>query len=348
MFLSSSRMNKNRRKLFLAVVILALLFVIPGKKSFGLERESPLFWPPPPAEMRVTFVQSIYSPRDVGIKPTFFKRIKKFISGEERDLLSRPVAVAVDNQGTIYVCDPGVPAVHIFDQKKKQYKTISTVDRQALASPVGVAADPSGLIFISDSKLKKVFCLDKNNRLQFTLGEDNTFLRPTGLTLNDGRLYVVDTAAHCVVIYDLKGRLIGQFGKRGKKEGEFNYPTSITCDKNGNIYVTDTLNFRIQVFDKNNKFLYDIGQLGDSSGSFSRPKGVAVDSFGHVYSTDSLFDNVQIFSSKKEFLLSLGESGHKSGEFWIISGIAIDDKDYIYVADSYNQRLQIFRYIGKE
>lgn len=348
MIFPKRKIATDYRKGFMALLILPLFLIFFTKISLCAEENSPLFWPPPPSEMRVTFVKSIYSPQDLGIKPTFFKKLKRFITGEERDILSKPIAIALDRQGTVYVCDPGAAVVHVFNQKEKQYKIISTINKEELVSPVGIAVNPDGLVFIADSKLRKVFCLDKNYRLKYILGGGDTFLRPTGLAADKEKLYVVDTAKHQVFIYNLNGALLGHFGQRGKKDGEFNFPTSIALDKDGNIYVVDTLNFRIQVFDKGNNFLYAIGQIGDSSGSFARPKGVAVDSFGHIYSTDSLSDNVQIFNRNKEFLLSLGQSGHKSGEFWIISGIAIDSENYIYVADSYNQRLQVFRYIGKE
>lgn len=333
---------------FFTGLLFALVFLLRCQGYLYGEEEPSLFWPPPPAEIKVVFVKSIYTPEDVGIKPTFFKKIKGFIAGGEKNALSRPIAVAVDSQGTIYVCDPGIPAVHVFNQKEKKYKRITAIDGQALVSPVSAAVNKNGLVFISDSKLRKVFCLNKKGRPQFAIGDGKAFLRPTGLAASEEKLYVIDTAAHRVLMFDLKGNFLDGFGQRGRKPGEFNYPTSVAVDKEGRIYIVDTLNFRIQAFDKANHFLFAVGQAGDGSGFFSRPKGVAVDSFGHIYSTDGLSDNVQIFSQKEEFLLSLGESGHNRGEFWIVSGIAIDEENYIYVADSYNQRLQVFRYVGKE
>lgn len=312
------------------------------------EEESPLFWPPPPARIRVNFVKSVYAPRDIGIKPGLLKKLKEIILGQEKNILNKPIAVAVDKKNIIYICDSGGPALHIFMQKEKQYRKITVINKEELLSPVGIAVSDKGLVFIADSLLKKVFCLDKNGKFKFAIGQDKRFLRPTGLAVYKEKLYVVDTLAHSIFIFDLTGNFILKFGARGKADGEFNFPTSIATDEAGRVYITDTLNFRVQIFDKNNKFLYGIGKLGDSSGSFSRPKGVAVDSFGHIYTTDALFDNIQIFDQKKKFLLSLGESGHKGGEFWIPCGIAVDKDNYIYVADSYNQRIQIFHYVGKD
>ncbi len=325
-----------------------LFFLLMSADSFSAKEEAGLFWPPPPAEIKIFFVKSIYSAKDIGIKPGFFKKLKRVIIGEENDGLNKPVAVAVDRQKNIYVCDTGRPSLHIFKQKEKEYKRITAINKQELISPVAVAVSGEGLIFLADSKLKKVFCLNRKGLFQFSVGDSKKMLRPAGLAISKDKLYIADCAAHRILIFDLKGNFLGEFGKRGKGYGEFNYPTSISADNEGKIYVADTLNFRIQVFGSDNKFLYQLGQAGDTSGSFARPKGVGVDSFGHIYITDGLFDNLQIFSQKKEFLLNLGGAGHQEGEFWIPGGVAVDADNYIYVADSYNHRLQIFHYIGKE
>jgi len=337
--------EQRLKRIFVSSFVCLFLSIPVG---YCAQEESPLFWPPPPAPMRISFVKSVYASADIGIKSGFFKKFKGIIFGETKDILNKPMAVAVDKQKTIYICDAGGPALHVFIQREKRYKKITTINKEELLSPVGVAVSDNGLVFIADSKLQKVFCLDENGRFKFTIGQDKRLLRPAGLAISKERLYVVDTLTHSVSIFDLMGNFILEFGGRGKEDGKFNYPTSITVDKEGKIYIVDTLNFRIQVFDENNKFLYSIGQLGDSSGSFLRPKGVAVDSFGHIYITDGVFDNIQIFNQKREFLLSLGESGHMDGEFWIPCGITIDEENYIYAADSYNQRIQIFHYVGKD
>jgi len=282
------------------IAVLSLVFfLISFAKGYCVEEGSSLFWPPPPAEVRVSFVRSIYSPRDSGIKAGFFNKLKGMIMGQEEDILNKPIAVAVNDREIIFICDPGRPALHILKQRERQYKKVTAVNDEELISPVGVAAGDSGTVFLSDSGLKKVFCLDADGRFKFSVGSDKKFLRPTGLAVNKDRLYIVDTAAHHILIFDLRGNFTGEFGERGKGPGQFNYPTSIAADKEGKIYVIDALNFRVQVFDKDNRFLYAIGQAGDSSGSFSRPKGVAVDSFGHIYATDGMFDNLQIFNQEK-------------------------------------------------
>ena len=70
----------------------------------------------------------------------------------------------------------------------------------------------------------------------------------------DGRLYVVDTTAHTVKVYDLPDEVtevpsyVGSFGVEGFDDGTFQYPNGIAIDGDGRIYVTDRENNRVQVW----------------------------------------------------------------------------------------------------
>ena len=172
---------------------------------------------------------------------------------------------------------------------------------------------------------------------------------PSGMTLTmatGDRLYVVDSQLNGVVVFDLQGKFVKQFGERGAGPGEFNFPTHVTADSQGFLWVTDSLNGRIQKFDRQGNYQGRIGSPGDSSGHFSRPKGAALDSLGRVYVVDGLFGNVQIFDPDGRLLLALGQAGSQAGEFWLPNGIAISRDNRIFVADSYNRRVQILKYVG--
>src|SRR3989338_2951578 len=156
-----------RRILFKGIFMLSFFFLA-AMRGYCADEESVLFWPPPPAQMRVVFVKAVYFPDNAGIKAGLVKKLKGLIIGEEKDILNKPVAVAVDKQKTIYVCDPGMPAVHIFMQKEKRYKKITAAGKEEFLSPVGAAVSDTGLVFIADSGLKKVFCFDAKGGFKFT------------------------------------------------------------------------------------------------------------------------------------------------------------------------------------
>lgn len=257
----------------------------------------------------------------------------------------RPHGIYVHDD-KIYVTDPGLFLVHIFDQKRKNYSQIVDAKNQHLISPIGIVVDTDGKIYVSDSYLRKIFIYNAEGRFLREIGSNNLFKRPTGLGLYKNRLYVVDTLDSRIMVFSKdSGEFLFSFGQNGTGVGEFHYPTHIFIDKNGYIYITDSLNFRVQIFDSNGNVISSFGKHGDAIGNFSKPKGIAVDSEGHIYVADSDFDVVQIFDIKGTLLLIFGGTGVKKGLFLIPAGIFIDKNDYIYVADSYNNRIQIFKYI---
>lgn len=304
-------------------------------------------WPPPPLDPRIKFVQSISGSRDLGKKRTWLGKAADSILGREEneENILRPYGVC-SHSSIIYITDPGLSLVHVFDLKGKKYFQIDRVKDEDLMSPIGIAVDVNGEIFLSDSVLKKVFVLNKDGEYLREIGSADLFSRPTGIAVNDERVYVVDTLGHQILIFSKKdGQLLLRIGKDGSGDGEFHYPTHIFIGKDRLIYVTDSLNFRVQIFDREGHFVSSFGKPGDASGNFSKPKGIAVDSDGHIYVSDSQLDNVQIFDKEGKLLLVFGDTGRSQGKMSLPAGIFVDENDKIYVADSYNNRIQIFQYL---
>jgi len=296
-------------------------------------------WPPPPAPARIRFLRSL-DPAAVRSKPSLLSRIWHTLVGhDEVPRMAQPYGIAVVPGRKVYVADTSGGAIHVFDLQKPGHSLIP-VDGGSL---IGVAA-AEGRLFVTDSTSGRLLCLDEKGHKIWTLGPRDGFLRPTGLTIGGGWLYVVDTLRHQVAVVNPIGRFVRWIGQRGAGPGQFNFPTNITRGADGRLYVTDTMNFRVQIFDPAGHFLSAFGQLGDGSGDFDKPKGIALDSDGHIYVVEGFNDVVQVFDADGRLLLVLGESGTGDGQFWLPSGIAIAN-DMVYVADSANQRLEIFQYL---
>ncbi len=304
-----------------------------------------LVWPSPPLEPRIRFLTSVTRGRDLGIKFSFWRRMRNFVRGDEEMLFVRPADVAARGDA-LYVADVGAPALWILDPRRQRTRRVSAAGAQQLVSPVAVTLDPGDRVFLADSYHRKVFVYDSNGELQSVVS-DQRFERPAGLAYDSGAdlLYVADSAAHRVWVIDGAGNLERAIGRRGVAPGEFNYPTHVAIGRDNTVYVTDALGFRIQTFTRDGRFVSSFGRHGDGSGDFAAPKGVAGDSDGHVYVVDALFDTVQIFDSGGRLLLNFGSHGAHAGQFWLPGGIFIDADDRIYVADGYNQRIQVFQYL---
>lgn len=311
------------------------------------EQQSPLVWPDEiDAPPRVAFVKAFSRPDEFGIAKGLLQRVSEVFFGASDARLIRPMAVVVV-KGVVYVADPGARGVHRFDPVAERYDLIAGEGDAALPSPIGLARGSEGEVYVTDSELAQVLVIRPGAKAAVPVALPHMG-QPTGIAFDpeSGRLYVVDTAAHRVNVFNRDGTTHASFGQRGKGDGEFNYPTLLWRDSKGQLYVTDSLNFRIQVFDAQGRFLKKFGQLGDGTGDNIRQKGVATDSYGHIYIVDALFNAIQIFDQNGGLLLSLGSLGSDVGEFWLPVGIFIGEEDLIYIADSYNQRVQILRYIG--
>ena len=308
--------------------------------------QTPLIWPSPPEPARVQYIKTISRPEDIGASKGFFRRVADLLLGSKNDRLIKPYGLTMDSRGRLIIADTAFKKVHIFDLTEKGYESIDEPGSEVFESPIAAATDSQDNIYITDSVARKVFVLSPRGKLlrSFNAGE-----RPTGIAINRqaGRVYVTDTSSHTVGIYDLEGRELGSFGKRGRANGEFNYPVDLTLDHDGNVFVIDSLNFRIQIFDGKGVFQSSFGQQGDGTGDFGRPKGIALDRDGHIYVADALFDTIQIFDWDGKFLLNFGSLGRSAGTFWLPSGIFIDQGNRIYVSDSYNSRVQVFEYLGQ-
>ncbi|UCF66104.1 MAG: 6-bladed beta-propeller [Acidobacteriota bacterium] len=308
-----------------------------------------IVWPPAPDPARIEFVQSISTPKDVGIRASWFKRAVLWIArGRVVRGMARPFAIAVGADGRIVVADPDARSVHLFDPTRSRYERLVKAGDGPLVSPIGVAIDTAGQIYVSDSASGEVHRFDERGRWLGPFGTAAEIGRPTGLAYDTRaeRLYVVDTIGHRIVGLDSDGEKVLDAGRRGTGPGEFNYPVAIAIDRDGLLYVADAMNFRIQVLDGAGQFVREFGRPGRATGQFDKIKGLALDSDGHVYVSDALHDVVQVFDREGRLLTVIGGSGSRAGEFWLPAGLYIDASDRIFVADSANHRIQVLRYLG--
>lgn len=304
-------------------------------------------WPASPERPRIQYLGHLRIPADLGRKSGLFERLKSALFGSDPQGLLKPIAVAKNKVGVLVVSDPSIPAVHLFDLDRREYRLLAGDAASLLRSPIGVAIDDSGRVYVADSIRGRVFGFDQGGDLVAEFG-GGELTRPTGVALDptQEKLYVVDTVACTVFVFDRSGSKIGQFGRRGGDLGELNSPTFIAVSPDGTINVADSLNFRIQRFRPNGTPIAAFGLPGDRAGHFARPKGVATDSDGRLYIVDAAFENVQIFDPDGTLLLQFGGTGIGPGEFSLPAGAFMDSSDTLWVADSFNRRIQVFRLLS--
>lgn len=270
------------------------------------------------------------------------------LGADARDALDllRPQQVASDRHDRLYVVDTGRQAVFVFDETSGEFALWNESELGVpLASPVGLAVLGDS-IWVTDSELARVYRFDTTGAVTGRI-DDRSLRRPTGIAVDAAgqRLFVSDTAAGQVRVFDLDGRALATWGRPGGGPGEFNRPTFLAY-RDGRLYVADSLNARVQVLDDDGGFLRSIGQRGLFVGNLSRPKGVATDSDGNLYVVESYYDHVLIYDPRGELLLAIGGSGAAAGQFSQPTGIWVDARDRVFVSDMLNARVSVFQYLG--
>lgn len=357
--------GEHKRFLYSAIIFCCGILLLSGcsavsdKHLFQMPRLNPnyletLVWPAPPEVPRYAFLGHIYG-ESSDVLPdknrSTLSSIFATIAGidekpESLVNLIQPQQITSDDNGRIYVADPGRQAVFVFDEKLAEF---FVWDESSLnipfLSPVGIAHAKNS-IWVTDSKLSLVYQLNENGELLNTIGK-GVLNRPTGITFDSesDRLFVADTADSKIRIFNTNGDLIDEWGSMGIQDGEFNHPTYIVY-RHGFLFIADSLNARIQVFDDLGNYVKAFGQRGLYVGNFSRPKGVALDSERNLYVVESYYDHVLIYNDQGELLMSLGGPGFNSGQFSQPTGIWIDPQDRIFVSDMLNSRIAVFQYLG--
>lgn len=286
---------------------------------------------------------------DPGIGKTVFRWIVGLGAGfrSDPDVLTRPQSGMVEAGGRIIVTDVGRGALFVFDPLQGKLFIWDRADEGvAFSTPVGVTAGVDGEILVADAELHRVVRLSSDGKPLGSFGADS-LRRPTGLVRDPAtrRVYVADTRAHDIKVFDDNGTLLYRIGRHGSAAGEFNAPTHISLVKD-RLYVTDTLNARVQILSMDGRPLKTIGKRGLYVGNLTRPKGVTVDKDGNVYVVESYYDHLLVFSQEGEFLLPIGGSGAEIGQFYLPAGAWSDDRGRLFVADMYNGRVVIFQYLG--
>lgn len=263
-------------------------------------------------------------------------------------VLQRPSALIGDDQGRLYVSDASRQAVFVFDEKLGELQVWERAGALLnFVAPAGLALSPTGELYVADAELGVVVRLDGRGEPRLVIGR-GLLKRPTGLARDprSGLLFVADTYAHDIKVFDNSGALVRVIGRRGEGYGEFNFPTHLAFAQ-GELYVTDTLNSRIQIFSADGDVLNrKFGSRGLYLGNLVRPKGVAVDREGNVYVVESYHDSLLVFSGRGELLLAIGGTGTSPGQFYLPSGVWVDAKNRVFVADMFNGRVVLFQFLG--
>lgn len=236
------------------------------------------------------------------------QRSRAFRMGlREPNNIVRPVSLATDKKGQVYVLDGKLRKVMVYDVLGLFLFAVG--DPKALTQPTGVAVSEDG---------QKIFVVDRGS---------------------------LDADDHKVIAYSPDGAELYRIGPRGSEPGQLNIPLAATVTSDGRLVILDSGNFRVQTFDLEGKYQSSFGSVGNGLGQFSRPRSIASDLDGNIYVSDTSFNNVQIFNPAGQLLMWLGAPGMQNlpGRFGLIAGIAVDETGRLYISDQYHLKVEVYR-----
>ena len=268
--------------------------------------------------------------------------VTQYFSGDNgpatNALLNRPVGVAVDSDGNLYIADSGNYRI-----RKVSKGIITTVagdgtrgfggDNGPATSaqfdnPRSLATDTSGNLYIADAF---------NNRIR---------------KVSNGVITTIAGSGTCT-----GSQACGNGGDNGPAtSAQLDHPVSIAVDAAGNLYIADSFNNRIR------KVLNGVitttagtgtpGYSGDggpaTSAELSDPFGVAVDSNGNLYIADVINNRIRKVSNNVITTVAGngavsfgGDNGPAAGaQLYNPLGITLDALGNLYIADGWNSRVR--------
>jgi serine/threonine protein kinase len=265
-------------------------------------------------------------------------------SGSQTGQFRTPAAVAVDQQGNLFVADTGNNRVQ---ELASSGDSLASWSGGGLSGPLALALDVQGNVYVSDTGNNRIVKLSPSGKVVTTWGSkgssEGQLNHPSGIAVDSsGGVYVADTGNDRIEKFSSSGHVLGVWGSSGSSPGQFSHPLGLAVDGQGNVYVADSGNNRVQELASTSDPIAQWGSAGSGKKQLRSPGAVAVDTHGNIYVADTGNDRVQEFSPSGALRSAWGKSGSGNGEFSRPDGIAVDLRGNVYVADGGNGRIQKF------
>ena len=245
---------------------------------------------------------------------------------------NRPLGVAVDNAGNVFVADSLNCTVR---------KVTSTAAVTTLAGLAGSSGSTDGM------------------------GSDARFNFPSGVGVDSAEsIFVADQNNHTIRRVTSAGgvtMLVGLAGSSGSANGtgsdaRFSFPSGVGMDSGGNVYVADKNNNTIRKVTPAAVVTTLAGLPGgrgstDGTGTSARfwsPQGLAADNAGNVFVADSPNQTIRKVTSAGVVTTLAGLAGSAGGadgtgsaaRFNVPTGLAVDIAGTVCVADTINHTIR--------
>jgi len=194
-----------------------------------------------------------------------------------------------------------------------------------------------GMISTENDLRRAVSWTQGLGELFFGKKEVGVLLNPYAVVVDQqDRMFVADTGAGVIHVFDLATRDYYQFGVKASGE-ELVMPVAL-AQAGEELYVADSVLHKVCVFNKQGKFQSSFG-----AELLKRPAGIAFcEESERVFVSDAASHVVMVFDKDGRFLHEIGQRGAAAGQFNFPTHVWVDKTGRLYVSDTLNYRIQVF------
>jgi sugar lactone lactonase YvrE len=166
-------------------------------------------------------------------------------------------------------------------------------------------------------------------------------IKPYGLALKDGQLYVCDTLTAGLQIFDLAKHRAQYFLPRG--EGRLQTPINVSVDADGTRYIADTGRSQVMIYGKDGVYAAAMGTKGEM-----KPTDVAI-APDRLYVTDLKGHTVRVYSkADRKLLFTIPREGtDPKGRLFSPTNLALDRQGHLIVSDLGSFSVKVYDLEGK-
>jgi sugar lactone lactonase YvrE len=166
---------------------------------------------------------------------------------EPKEGLSRPNAVAVAPDGTLYFSDRGKKALYRVSSPKSDSPVYTELTYAVSESPSALTVDAAGDLWVADAKLKEIIEFAPT-ATSATKKASVSPMEPTGIAVSSAGLYFTDARTNGVYGQGSKSSLLRGFAGTGfdfAADEAADRPTGLVLDGDGNLFVLDAASKRL-------------------------------------------------------------------------------------------------------
>ena len=334
-------MNRRRRRLFIALAILALLIAVLAVAYINYR-----------ATRSVGFGLDLNQGSQLA-QPDYMYSF----AGSGANRLSRPLGVLVDG-GRVYVTDSRASKIYIFSTRGRLIRSFGT---GKVLVPLYIAKNPkTGELWVTDRRLRSIEIFDREGKWlrrfnpklpkselpEFESGKVQW--APVALAFApDGTLYVTELLnGHRLLVFNPDGTFkrstgtMGQVTKADAAPDAFMFPNNVKVLGN-EVWVADSNNRRLKVYDRNGEFKKYLPTSGLPRGIVFLPKEAKDPR--RIVVVDTLAHDVTIWEAQSgKKVLTFGQHGVLEGQFSYPNDVSSDGSRRMFIADTANGRIQVW------